>query len=150
MERSLKTHPKNRSRIVLAGGCFDLLHYGHIFFLTKAKKLGDTLILLLESDDAVLKLKGIGRPFHNQEQRKIMLQSLRMVDHVICLPPKMTNEDYRKMTTEISPQIIAVTQGDPLVDIKNSLASSIQARLIVIPKTDTPSTTTLAKLLELE
>ena len=67
----------NNCKVVLVGGCFDLLHYGHIAFLKEAKKHGDYLIVLLESDENVRRLKGEGRPFHTQKQRKEMLASCR-------------------------------------------------------------------------
>ncbi|MBI3343244.1 adenylyltransferase/cytidyltransferase family protein, partial [Candidatus Gottesmanbacteria bacterium] len=58
---------------ILVGGCFDLLHYGHIRFLEEAKKLGDHLVVALESDENVRRMKGEGRPIHTQAQRKEML-----------------------------------------------------------------------------
>ncbi len=72
---------------VLVGGCFDLLHFGHIKFLEEAKKSGDYLVVALESDENVRRTKGETRPIHTQEQRKAMLESLTCVDEVIMLPP---------------------------------------------------------------
>ena len=135
---------------VIVGGCFDLLHYGHITFLKKAKELGDTLIVLLESDEKVRRLKGDTRPIHNQNQRKEMLESLSFVDEVIILPAVTTDQFYADLVDQIRPDIIAATEGDPMVEQKRKQATWFGAQLVVIPKIHTPSTSQLAKLLGLE
>jgi len=137
-------------KVVLVGGCFDLLHYGHIAFLKQAKKYGDYLIVLLESDENVKRLKGKERPFHTQEQRKEMLESLSTVDEVRILPPITGNDAYYTIINSIHPSVIAFTQGDPLAHYKTKQAELAGARTVVIPKINTPSTTKLAKLLGLE
>ena len=135
---------------ILVGGCFDLLHYGHVRFLEEAKKLGDTLIVALESDENVRKMKGDGRPIHSQKQRKTMLEALSCVDEVIPLPPMNSHQEYYDLVTRVYPQIIAITEGDPLEKNKREQAVKAGAELIVIPKIPTPSTSQLAKLLGLE
>jgi rfaE bifunctional protein nucleotidyltransferase chain/domain len=135
---------------VLVGGCFDLLHYGHISFLKEAKKLGDKLIVLLESDENVKRLKGDGRPFHTQKQRKDMLKSLTCIDEVIELKPMKGNDSYYQLIHQLHPSIIAFTEGDPLLDHKMKQSEQIGAKSVIIPKIETPSTTKLAKLLNLE
>jgi len=140
----------NQYNIVLVGGCFDILHFGHIAFLKEAKKLGDHLLVLLESDENVKRLKGEGRPFHTQKQRKEMLESLSFVDEVQNLPPMQGNEAYYNLIREIKPSVIAFTQGDPLLKHKMKQAKEVGAKAVVIPKIHTPSTSQLAKLLNLE
>ncbi|MCR4263595.1 MAG: adenylyltransferase/cytidyltransferase family protein, partial [Candidatus Roizmanbacteria bacterium] len=81
---------------VLVGGCFDLIHYGHITFLSEARKQGDYLIVALESDENVKKYKGPNRPIHKQAERAEMLRSLRMVDEVVELPEMKEDYDYFK------------------------------------------------------
>lgn len=135
---------------VLVGGCFDLLHYGHIRFLDEAKKLGDVLVVALESDENVRKMKGDGRPIHTQQQRKEMLEALTCVDEVISLPPMNNHQEYYDLVTKVRPQIIAITEGDPLETNKREQAAKAAAQLVVIPKVPTPSTSQLAKLLGLE
>lgn len=132
---------------VLVGGCFDILHYGHIGFLKKAKKLGDYLIVMLEPDKNVRKLKGGNRPIHPEAQRKEILESLSCVDEVIILPEMKNDEDYRKMISKISPQIIAASEGDPILAKKKSHAKSVGAKLVVIPKVKSPSTSEITKLI---
>ena len=70
-------------RIVLANGCFDLLHVGHIRHLEEARKLGDVLFVGINGDAAVARLKGAGRPLMPADERVELLQALRAVDHVV-------------------------------------------------------------------
>lgn len=96
---------------VLAGGCFDILHPGHVIFLEKARKAGDQLIVLLESDEKVRKLKGANRPVHTQKDRAKVLSALRSVDRVISLPFVDQDSEYIRIIASIKPDIIAVTKG---------------------------------------
>jgi rfaE bifunctional protein nucleotidyltransferase chain/domain len=70
-------------RVVLANGCFDLLHVGHVRYLTAARALGDVLFVGLNSDSAVARLKGPGRPLMPAAERAEVLAGLRAVDHVV-------------------------------------------------------------------
>lgn len=132
---------------VLVGGCFDIFHYGHLYFLKKAKKLGNYLIIALESDENVMRLKGPKRPIHTQKQRSEMLKSLKFVDKVIPLP---LFPNYQELTANVHPAIIAVTQGDPMLKKKEQYAARVGAKVIAIPKIKTASTTQIAKLLSIE
>ena len=135
---------------VLVGGCFDLLHYGHIAFLKQAKTHGDSLAVALESDENVRRMKGDVRPIHSQAQRKEMLEALKFVDEVISLPPMHTDKEYLELIQRIKPQVIAITEGDPITEKKQQHAKIVGAELVSIPKIHTLSTSQLAKLLELE
>lgn len=137
-------------KLVLVGGCFDILHYGHISFLKGAKAQGDRLIVALESDENVKRMKGDVRPIHSQTQRKEMLEALSCVDEVISLPPMHGDRDYYEMVRRIKPSVIAITEGDPHQVKKTEQAKELGAQLVVIPKIHTPSTSQLAKLLGLE
>jgi D-glycero-beta-D-manno-heptose 1-phosphate adenylyltransferase len=70
-------------RIVLANGCFDLLHVGHVRYLKAARGLGDTLFVGINGDAAVTRLKGAGRPLMPAAERAEMLAALADVDHVV-------------------------------------------------------------------
>lgn len=135
---------------VLVGGCFDFIHYGHISFLKQAKSHGDYLIVALESDENVRRTKGESRPIHSQSQRKEMLASLSFVDEIIELPPMSSDQEYFNLVMKVKPDVIAVTEGDPILEKKRDQANRVGAELIVIPKIHTPSTSQLAKLLGLE
>jgi rfaE bifunctional protein nucleotidyltransferase chain/domain len=70
-------------RVVLANGCFDLLHVGHVRYLRDARRLGDVLFVGINADDTVTRLKGAGRPLMPAVERVEMLTALRDVDHVV-------------------------------------------------------------------
>lgn len=136
-------------KVVLVGGCFDILHLGHIRFLKEAKKHG-LVIVALESDETLTKHKGKSRPIHKQIERAEMLSQLETVDYVLLLPYFTTDKEYFDLTKTISPDIIAITQDDPQLFNKQKQAEMVGAKIIVTPKINTPSTTQLAKLLSLE
>ncbi|MCX7735392.1 MAG: D-glycero-beta-D-manno-heptose 1-phosphate adenylyltransferase [Candidatus Kapabacteria bacterium] len=69
-------------KIVFTNGCFDIIHSGHIYYLSEAKKLGDILIIGLNSDDSVKRLKGSERPINTETDRALVLDSLKFVDYV--------------------------------------------------------------------
>lgn len=75
-------------RIVLANGCFDLVHVGHVRYLQAARALGDVLFVGINADAAVTRLKGPGRPLIPAAERTEVLEALRAVDHVVVF-----NED---------------------------------------------------------
>jgi rfaE bifunctional protein nucleotidyltransferase chain/domain len=70
-------------RVVLANGCFDLLHAGHVRYLEAARRLGDVLFVGINADAAVTRLKGPGRPLMPAAERAEIVASLRCVDHVV-------------------------------------------------------------------
>ena len=74
---------KKSYRIGVSNGCFDLLHKGHLYSLKQSKKFCDKLIILLNSDSSVKKLKGVGRPIQNVQLRKRNLLKSKYVDYVI-------------------------------------------------------------------
>lgn len=102
---------KDKRSICLVGGCFDILHPGHVIFLEKAKKEADILIVMLESDQKVKMLKGLNRPVHNQKERAQVLSSVGFVDYVVMLPFLNSESEYDSVIDEISPDIIAATKG---------------------------------------
>lgn len=73
---------KKHKKLVFTNGCFDLLHRGHIKYLAKAKKLGDYLLVAINSDSSIKKIKGSSRPLTNQRNRAEIISSLEMVDFV--------------------------------------------------------------------
>ncbi len=103
---------KNQGKkIVLVGGCFDVLHPGHVIFLEKAKKAGGILVILLEPDQKVKALKGVDRPIHTQKMRAKVLSALQAVDFCLMLPLLKSEAAYDKVIQKIQPDIIAATQG---------------------------------------
>lgn len=119
--------------IVLVGGCFDILHLGHVTFLEKARKKGDFLIVLLESDQVIRTKKGDKRPINSQKNRAKVLSALKDVDLIVMLP-EMKNEDYDKVVKEIKPSIIAITSKDPEIKYKKRSAKLIGAKISIVTK----------------
>ncbi len=89
--------------VILANGCFDLLHVGHVRYLRAAKKLGGRLIVAINSDESVRALKGEGRPLMPAEERAEILSALADVDAVVIFP----EPDVRALIREIRPDIQA-------------------------------------------
>ena len=83
LEKSCREIRLKDKKIVFTNGCFDILHPGHIHILSKAKSLGDILVVGLNSDLSVKKLKGDKRPLVSEDDRSRVLLSLRFVDYVI-------------------------------------------------------------------
>lgn len=124
---------KQKESIVLAGGCFDVLHPGHVIFLEKAKAVGDVLIVLLESDLKVKKLKGISRPVHNQKERAQVLSALSRVDYIVMLPYMGKETSYDEIVLKIKPDIIAATKGNTNRHLKRA-AKLVGAKLKYVTK----------------
>lgn len=138
---------KVKKKKVVVGGCFDILHIGHIRFLKQAKKRGDILIVLLESDEFIKKKKK-RQPFHTQKERVEILAGLEDIDYIIPLPLLNSDDDYLRLVKIIKPQIIAVTENDSQIENKKKQAKVIKAKVeVVIPYDKGPSTTSILKYL---
>lgn len=88
-------------KILIVGGCFDILHKGHIDFLMKAKKLCDFLIVLLEPDEKVREMKGNSRPINNSKLRIKNLEETGLADKIVLLPILQTSQGYEKTIKEV-------------------------------------------------
>src|SRR5512139_1885498 len=97
----LKLKASNK-KVVFTNGVFDLIHAGHVDYLSKAKALGDILVVGLNSDDSVKRIKGDKRPILKQDERAFVLSNLKPVDYVIFF-----DEDTpEKLISEIIPDIL--------------------------------------------
>ena len=134
--------PLKDKNIVLVGGCFDVMHYGHLRFLKQAKALGDYLVVALESDAALVETKN-RKVFHTQEQRAEILEALTVVDEVLTLPPLTSDQAYLELVQHIAPAVIALTEGDPRAPNKEQQAKSIGASCVSISFEQGFSTTDL-------
>ncbi len=74
---------KEGKKVVFTNGCFDIIHAGHVDYLTKAKSFGDVLIVGLNSDESVKKIKGKKRPIIPEQERAFILYNLKPVDYVV-------------------------------------------------------------------
>ena len=80
---AINDYKKDSKKIVFTNGCFDILHVGHIRYLSEAKSLGDILVIGINSDKSVKELKGPSRPINPLSDRALMLSELRYVDYVV-------------------------------------------------------------------
>lgn len=130
-----------RPSIVFTNGCFDLLHRGHVEMLKASKALGEHLVVGLNTDASVKKLKGNTRPINNETDRKVVLESLDFVDEVILF-----DEDTpQKLIERIRPDIIT-KGGDYTVD---TVVGNEFAKVVIIPTVDNQSTTnTIKRIME--
>ncbi|WP_457636373.1 D-glycero-beta-D-manno-heptose 1-phosphate adenylyltransferase [Persephonella sp.] len=103
----VKKWKKEGKKVVFTNGCFDIIHAGHVDYLEKAKSLGDVLIVGLNSDESVRRIKGKDRPVNIQEHRKRVLEALKPVDLVVIF-----DEDTpEKLIKQIKPDVL-VKGGD--------------------------------------
>ena len=93
---------KNKNKtLVFTNGCFDIIHRGHIEYLNEARSLGDYLIVGLNSDSSVNKLKGDNRPINNQNDRSAVLDNLKSVDYVVIFFEDTPFELIKKIIPDI-------------------------------------------------
>ena len=98
---------KNKMKVAFTNGCFDILHLGHLEILTKSKEFGDRLIVAVNSDESVRKLKGKERPINNFQTRSNILASFSFVDYVI----EFSDDTPKKLIQKIKPDVL-VKGGD--------------------------------------
>ena len=108
-------------RVVLANGCFDLLHVGHVRYLDAARALGDVLFVGLNSDAAVARLKGPGRPLMPAAERAEILSGLRAVDHVVVFDEDTAD----RLVSLVRPAVHA--KGTDYTDASVPEAASVRA-----------------------
>lgn len=135
-------------KIVFTNGCFDILHSGHIRYLQEAKKLGDVLILGLNSDSSIRRLKGEQRPILSQDERITLIGALQFVDYVILF-----DEDTPlKLLEKVRPDIL-VKGGDYVKEniVGYELLTSYGGQVITLPFIEGKSTTNIiSKIINLK
>ena len=129
--------------VVLVGGCFDIIHAAHIKFLRLSKEQGKILVVLLESDANIRKLKGKNRPLNNQNTRAENLSKIEYVDYIILLKKPTSSDYYYNLVKLIQPDIIAVTSGDPLISVKKIQAEEVSGRVVEVMTRDKNHSSTL-------
>lgn len=127
-------------RIIFTNGCFDILHLGHVRYLREAKKLGDILIVGVNSDDSVRALKGSPRPYVSEMERAEILASLECVNYVTLFPELRPDELIRIIKPDIH-----VKGGDYKVSQlpEKKLVESFGGKVVVIPPIAGRSTTNI-------
>jgi D-glycero-beta-D-manno-heptose 1-phosphate adenylyltransferase len=111
LRRLRAEYRQEQKTVVFTNGCFDILHAGHVRYLSEAKQQGDILIVGLNSDESVRRLKGAGRPVNPAADRAEVLAGLRSVDHVVVFGEKTAAELVRQLQPDVY-----VKGGDYTVD----------------------------------
>jgi D-beta-D-heptose 7-phosphate kinase/D-beta-D-heptose 1-phosphate adenosyltransferase len=129
-------------RVVFTNGCFDILHAGHVEYLTEARQRGDRLIVAINDDAGVRRLKGEGRPINTVDRRQTMLAGLEAVDWVVSFP-----EDTPEALLELVRPDVLVKGGDYSVDqvVGGDIVTAYGGEVSVLKLVDGLSTTALAE-----
>ncbi len=129
-------------KIVLVTGVFDLLHCGHTQFLQKSKQYGDILLVGLESDERVRKLKGDDRPVEPVEARLKDIGKLEYVDFAFALPPNFDRIEREHFMALLRPDVLAVSSHSLHQDNKRALIEKYGGRLEIVMEQDKHYSTT--------
>ena len=140
-------YKKDEKIVVFTNGCFDILHAGHVRYLNAAKALGDVLIVGLNSDESVRRLKGKGRPVNPAADRAEVLAALRAVDHVIVFGEATAEELVRQLKPDIY-----VKGGDYSLETlpEAKIVHSYGGKTVLIPMVEGRSTTNVIRRLQNE
>ncbi|ROL61008.1 D-glycero-beta-D-manno-heptose 1-phosphate adenylyltransferase [Bacteroidetes/Chlorobi group bacterium ChocPot_Mid] len=130
----------DEKEIVFTNGCFDIIHSGHVIYLHDAKSYGDVLIVGLNSDESVRRLKGANRPLNSENDRAVVLDTLKPVDYV-CVFDEDTPLELIKA---IKPDVL-VKGGDYTRDtiVGADVVEQNGGKVIVVPLLEGRSTTTI-------
>jgi len=135
IRQTLKSQDK---KVVFTNGCFDILHLGHVQYLAKARDLGDVLILGLNTDESVSRIKGPTRPVQKNETRSTILASLQFVDYVVFFDEETPLQLIQKVVPDI------LTKGADY-SVENIVGADVVlangGKVITIELTDGHSTT---------
>lgn len=101
MQAIRKKLKDENKKVVFTNGCFDILHAGHVDYLTKAKACGDVLIVAINSDASVKKIKGKNRPIVPQSERAFILSALKAVDYVTLFDEETPHEIISKLIPDV-------------------------------------------------
>ncbi len=138
--RIIKDLKENGKRIVFTNGCFDLLHIGHVRYLEKAKALGDVLVVGVNSDSSVRKLKGPNRPILPEKERAGILSGLGCVDYVTIF----SEIDPLKVITSLRPDVL-VKGGDWAKEqiVGKEVVERLGGEVVILPFVKGASSSTL-------
>ena len=134
----LAEHRRRLDRIVLTNGCFDLFHAGHLATLEAARSLGDVLVVAVNSDASVRRLKGPGRPIVPQQERARILAGLECVDHVTIFD----DDTPEQLISAIRPGMLVKSKKEnPSCVAGREFVESYGGRVVLTPVVHGLSTT---------
>lgn len=130
----------SKATLALVTGCFDLLHYGHLKFLSFAKSKADILVVALESDEFLKKHKGALRPLFTQKIRHFCLSKIKDVDKIVNIPYPV---NYLKLLQKIKPNCLVISSNDQYFTQKKLICQKLNIDLIVFPRLKKYSTSNI-------
>ncbi|MDH5657173.1 MAG: D-glycero-beta-D-manno-heptose 1-phosphate adenylyltransferase [Spirochaetia bacterium] len=139
--RELENTRKNKI-VVFTNGCFDILHKGHVSYLSRARDLGDLLVVGLNSDSSVEHLKGSGRPLNSEMNRAFVLAGLECVDYITIF----SEETPEKTIEAVHPEIHTKGGDYNLEDLpEKKILDQFGSRIVLLPFEEGFSTTSIIK-----
>jgi D-beta-D-heptose 7-phosphate kinase/D-beta-D-heptose 1-phosphate adenosyltransferase len=135
IERVVREFQRRGDAVVFTNGCFDLLHRGHVEYLEASRACGDRLIVGLNSDSSVRRLKGPERPVVGEEDRAFILAALRCVDYVVIFADDTPYELIRRLQPDV------LTKGGDYTAREQVVGHDLVADVRLIPLVDGRSTT---------
>ncbi len=102
LKAHIKTKDQRKKKVVFTNGCFDILHAGHVSYLEKASRLGDELVVAVNSDSSVKRLKGEQRPINSEENRAYLIAALGFVDYVVIF----SEDTPKRVIDELVPDVL--------------------------------------------
>jgi len=138
LTQQLKWHRAHNQKIVFTNGCFDVLHRGHIEFLSFCKKQGDIVVLALNSDKSVKMVKGPDRPINNQLDRAAVLSALESVDYIVIFEEPDPLEIIKKVRPDV------LVKGQDWAEkgvVGREFVESIGSKVVLAPLVEGKSTT---------
>ena len=142
LKKAIEFHRKKDKKIVFTNGCYDLIHIGHVRCFREGKRLGDILIVALNSDRSARSIKGSPRPIIPQEERAEIVSSLESVDYVTIFD----QDDPRDIIASVKPDIL-VKGGDWNLNtiVGREIVESYGGKVFALPLVKGVSTTQIIK-----
>lgn len=148
LKRIVGKHQKEGKNIVFTNGCFDILHCGHVKYLAKAKEMGDILVVGINNDESIKRLKGSTRPINNLQERIEVLKGLACIDYIVSFG-KVGDDTPIQLIKTLKPQVF-VKGGDYTYKYlpEKVTIDEIGCKLAFVPFTDNKSTTSTIKQIQ--
>jgi len=129
---------KENKKLVFTNGCFDILHKGHVDYLKKARELGDAMIVAINEDESVRRIKGEKRPINSENDRAFLLANLRSVDYVTFFSEDTPYETIKKIVPDY---LVKGADWDVSKVVGKDIVESNGGKVLTIELTPDKSTT---------
>jgi len=136
-------------KVVFTNGCFDILHCGHTRYLQEARNQGDVLIVGINTDESVKRIKGAGRPINPLQDRMDVLEAFSSVDYIISFGDEFESDNPAKLIELLKPDVVVKGENYEQKDLPEwEMIKAIGAQLILLPFTHGTSTTHIIRRIQ--